>query len=257
MEGLIGLGSFLVLLTIGYVSGRMIEKRHYRSILQREHELLALPVVGMKTFAEENVTVKNVRMVTGSVVISVDYFKKFLAGLRFFFGGRVRSYESLLDRARREATLRMKEQAKGANIILNVRFETVSITKGGRKNSVNSVVLLVYGTAITYEPAPAQAATPQLSQPAQPVAAPKPAAAPVTTAETRYKVVFTGEIAPAQTLETVKTNVAALYKVPVAQCERMFTGQAITIKDNVDYQTAQKYHTAFQRTGALCRIETV
>ena len=252
MEGLIGLGSFLVLLTVGYVSGRMIEKRHYRSILQREHEFLALPVVGMKTFTEENVTVKNVQMVTGSVVISVDYFKKFLAGLRFFFGGRVRSYESLLDRARREAILRMKEQAKGANIILNTRFETVSITKGGRKNSVNSVVLLAYGTAITYEPLPAQAVMPKLSQPAQPVAAPV-----TVSAETRYRVVFTGEIAPAQTLETVKTNVAALYKVPVAQCERMFTGQAITIKDNVDYQTAQKYHTAFQRTGALCRIETV
>ena len=44
-------------------------------------------------------------------MVSVDYFKRFLAGLRMIFGGRVSSYESLLDRARREALLRMRLQA--------------------------------------------------------------------------------------------------------------------------------------------------
>ena len=38
-------------------------------------------------------------------------FKRFLANLRRLIGGRVKSYESILDRARREALLRMKTEA--------------------------------------------------------------------------------------------------------------------------------------------------
>jgi len=87
-------------------------------------------------------------LVDGSVVISVDYFKQFVAGLRNFVGGRVTPYEILLDRARREAILRMKEEAKasGADVILNVKYEMCSIYKG-RRNSIGSVEALAYGTA--------------------------------------------------------------------------------------------------------------
>ena len=82
-------------------------------------------------------------------MISVDYFKAVLAGLRNFFGGRVTSYETLLDRARREAILRMKESASAykAQMIFNVKLETSSISKGPR-NAIGSVEVLAYGTAI-------------------------------------------------------------------------------------------------------------
>ena len=80
--------------------------------------------------------------------MSVDYFKRFIAGLRNLIGGRVTSYESLLDRARREAILRMKQEAKdlGANLIFNVKFETASISKG-RNNQIGAVEVYAYGTA--------------------------------------------------------------------------------------------------------------
>ena len=68
------------------------------------------------------------------------------------FGGRVTQYESLLDRARREAILRMKEQAelKNAFVVLNARVETSSISKNSkRRNSVGAVEVLAYGTAIS------------------------------------------------------------------------------------------------------------
>ena len=68
-------------------------------------------------------TIENAELVTGSVVISVDYFKRFVSFLRDIFGGRVGAYESLIDRARREAILRMKENAKGADIILNLKLK--------------------------------------------------------------------------------------------------------------------------------------
>ena len=142
---------FLVLVMLGYLAGTFAEKRHYKSIQTREHQLLNLPAVTLKELAlDQQCRVKQIVLVTGCTVISVDYFKRFAAGLRDFFGGNVVSYESLLDRARREAILRMKAQAKGADIILNTRLETSSINQGA-KNTVICVEVLAYGTAITYE----------------------------------------------------------------------------------------------------------
>lgn len=95
-----------------------------------------------------------VALVSGSVVISVDYFKRFLAWLRNIFGGRVGAYEPLLDRARREALLRMREQTLDADFIICVRLETSSISKRSRKSkSVSCIEALAYGTAIRLKPA--------------------------------------------------------------------------------------------------------
>ena len=76
-------------------------------------------------------------------------------------------------------------------------------------------------------------------------------------AEKRYQVLFFGQIAETQQLTDVKKNVAKLYKVPVERCERLFTGKRIVIKNNVSYQTAQTYRTAFEKTGAICRVEEI
>jgi uncharacterized protein YbjQ (UPF0145 family) len=140
---------FLVLIILGYLIGTIAESRHYKSIKAREYELLNLPAVTIAAAVDPQYPVKQSQLVTGSVVISVDYFKRFVAGLRNFFGGKVVTYESLVDRARREAILRMKAQASGANIILNMRIETASISKGA-KNTIGSIEALAYGTAITY-----------------------------------------------------------------------------------------------------------
>lgn len=139
---------FLVLLTLGYGFGRYAEKNHYKSIIQREKELSKLPVVAAKTPTSLS-RPSDSQLVMGSVVISVDYFKRFISGLRNLVGGRVTSYETLIDRARREAVLRMKEQARdlGAELVFNARFETASISKG-RRNQIGSVEVLAYGTAI-------------------------------------------------------------------------------------------------------------
>jgi uncharacterized protein YbjQ (UPF0145 family) len=56
-----------------------------------------------------------------------------------------------LDRARREAILRMKESCKKADEIINLRIETSSISKG-RGRSIGSVEVLAYATALYREP---------------------------------------------------------------------------------------------------------
>lgn len=139
---------FLVLLALGYGFGQWFERRHYHSIRAREQELKDLLIIQTKIIPSPFLSDHETFLVNGNVVISVDYFKRFVAGLRNLVGGRVTPYETLIDRARREAILRMKEEAKasGADVILNVKYEMCSIYKG-RRNRIGSVEALAYGTA--------------------------------------------------------------------------------------------------------------
>lgn len=142
---------FLSLMALGYIAGSMLEKKHYSSIQEREKELLYLPVTTTKNVPYASSTVRSLELVDGSAVISVDYFKRILARLRNIFGGTVKSYESLLDRARREAILRMKEQAPDAAMIVNVRIETSAIGKYSARRNVSCLEALAYGTAVYLE----------------------------------------------------------------------------------------------------------
>jgi uncharacterized protein YbjQ (UPF0145 family) len=84
-------------------------------------------------------------------VISVVAFKRFVAGLRTLVGGPIRGYESLLDRARREAILRLKEdaRARGFQAVVNVRLETTRIARARAdgKGTVG-VEVLAFGTGL-------------------------------------------------------------------------------------------------------------
>jgi len=151
MDLLIYLAIFAVLMVVGSVVGSALERSHYRSIIEREHRYAPTPVSSTR-HVPQPATIPATHLVMGNAVVSVDYFKQFVAGLRMMVGGRVSSYESLVDRARREALLRMREQASdmGANLVLNVRIETSSVAKGrsDRQGSIGSVEVLAYGTAV-------------------------------------------------------------------------------------------------------------
>lgn len=148
MIELISLLIGLLVLVMAFFVGNHIEKKHYASILEREKELHRIILLAIKrppsTFQEQ-------QLVKGSVVVSSDKFKRLLAAFRNFFGGNVRSYETLLDRARREAILRMKEEAAqlGATMILNVKLETVSLDDiyNAKSGVLGTVEVLAYGTA--------------------------------------------------------------------------------------------------------------
>ena len=140
----------LVLLFLGFVFGQWAERRHFKSIRRREKQYCDL-LCFSERFPPVDPNVRSIDLVAGNVVISIDYFKRVTAGLRMLFGGRVRAYESLLERARREAILRMKEDAmnKGAKSVFNVKLETASISKGGGQQ-IGSVEVIAYGTALIY-----------------------------------------------------------------------------------------------------------
>ena len=117
-----------------------MERRHYADIIDREARCVGTPAITIKT-VPEGWQVEQSGLIIGHVVISVDYFKRFLATLRGIVGGRVKSYESLLDRGRREAILRAKEDAiaRGYNALINLRVDSSRIAssrqdgKGGRR----------------------------------------------------------------------------------------------------------------------------
>jgi uncharacterized protein YbjQ (UPF0145 family) len=148
-EALINLGLPLLLLVATYFTGSAVERRHYRSIRAREFESRQLPAITFRTMPRRWEVVGS-GLVSGSVVISVDYFKRFLAGLRQFVGGRVKSYETILDRARREAMLRLKEEAAAAGYaaVINVRLETARMANGRNGSGIAGLEVLAYGTGI-------------------------------------------------------------------------------------------------------------
>ncbi len=133
---------------LGFFVGRYNERRHYRSIRRREAELSDVLAFSVKTLPADHAFTEG-RLVMGSAVISVDYFKSLLAGFRNIIGGRVDSYESLVERARREAILRMKAEAArlGAPMVFNVKLETTRVFQGER-SATQSVEALAYGTAV-------------------------------------------------------------------------------------------------------------
>lgn len=149
MEALINLAIFLVLMGCGFFVGRWLERRHYRSIEKREFATVGTPAVTLRRAEVDPADVTRAELVSGNVVVSIDYFKMILGGLRAIFGGRIKSYESLVDRARREAVLRMKESAPWANMIINVRLQTATLGRSAGKKSIGSVEVLAYGTALT------------------------------------------------------------------------------------------------------------
>ena len=148
--------TLIVLATVGFICGTIAEKKHYASIKRRELKFRELPAVPIRLHhflsAQQQQEVVETRLVTGCVVVSQDYFKMILANLKNFVGGSVSSYESLMDRARREAILRMKEQAPMADAIVNVRLESITMGKDeGDKKPICSIQVLAYGTAVTLQ----------------------------------------------------------------------------------------------------------
>lgn len=136
----------LVLIALGYTSGRIVERRHLARLALREEELADIAVSEIRHLPP-NWQVDDSFLVTGTCVIATDYFKVFVGGLRNLFGGRIRSFETLMQRARREAVVRMLDEARShsANAVWNVRIETATIQGKGKPGGAE---VIAYGTAL-------------------------------------------------------------------------------------------------------------
>lgn len=95
VELLISIGIPILLIVIGRFVGSSIERNHYKSIVEREARFSGQPALSTKQ-SDAPDAVRTASLAVGSVVISVDHFKRFLSGFRMIIGGEVRSYSSLI-----------------------------------------------------------------------------------------------------------------------------------------------------------------
>lgn len=142
MEGLIfQIIIFLILFSIGFGFGRRVEQRHLKALEYAEQQLSHIRIDTNK-FVE---CANHGHLISSNVVISHDYFKFVLANIRNFLGGRLTSYETIVERARREAIIRLKQQAAniGASQIMGLRLSTTELGMQG-----GMVEVFAYGTAV-------------------------------------------------------------------------------------------------------------
>ncbi|CAI3111026.1 hypothetical protein MWMV8_MWMV8_02711 [Acinetobacter calcoaceticus] len=142
MENLIfQLTIFLIFFSIGWGFGRHIERKHLKELLEKEQRLAHIRIDTNRFATSDQLG----QFISSNVVISHDYFKYVLASIKNVLGGRLTSYESVVERARREAIVRLKQQAHtaGANHIMGVRLSTTELgIQGGM------VEVFAYGTAV-------------------------------------------------------------------------------------------------------------
>lgn len=141
---------FVVIVLLGLFFGKYIEKKHYASIVEREEKYKNIVVLSDKdTRNMKNISEDNSLLITEGTVVSIDAFKKLMAAFVNIFGWRVKAYESLVDRARREAILKVKETAyeNDYNALVNLRIETSSISKNA-KQRVWAVEALAYASGV-------------------------------------------------------------------------------------------------------------
>ena len=142
MEGIFfKVGIFVLLFAIGWLVGRHIEQKHLRELEEKEQALQHIRIDTNKFQTSENFG----QLIESNVVISHDYFKYVIAQIQNFLGGRLTTYETVVDRARREAIIRLKQKAQdqGCQQIMGLRLSTTELGMEG-----GMVEVFAYGTAI-------------------------------------------------------------------------------------------------------------
>ena len=139
----------LAALVFAYLVGTLIERRHFASIRKRESKMRTFPATTFQALPD-GWQVADCELVTANVVVSLDYFKRVIAGLRSLVGGRITTYEPLLDRARREAILRVTEAAReqGFDAVINLRLETSRMANSESGQGIGGIEVLAFGTAL-------------------------------------------------------------------------------------------------------------
>lgn len=142
---LINYAPLIILFFVGWFFGSRHERQHLARLAISE-KALADVIVSTERFYKPALEANSEgELVLGSVVIAQDYFKMVIARVLNLFGKNLTTYETLLDRARREAVVRMRTQAreKGYTHIYGLRFEVSNINQLG-----SMVEAIAYGTAV-------------------------------------------------------------------------------------------------------------
>jgi uncharacterized protein YbjQ (UPF0145 family) len=129
---------------VGWLIAAWFERRHLKSMSIREIPLTEITISTSKQVPD--CEPEGCALLIGSVVVAHDYFRTLIIFIRRMIGGNIRPYERLVQRGRREALIRLKEEAelRAIDKVINVRFTTTAIS--GR--FLHAVEMVAYGTGI-------------------------------------------------------------------------------------------------------------
>ena len=152
MEFLIPILMFAVpLIFFGLIIGRTVEKNHFKRLDEKEEAYRDVLVTQIKSFPGAVPVEVPPAAVMSEVVVGSDYLKSWFSTWRNLFGGEMRSFQKIQERAKREAIIRLIEQARdlGHNAVCNVRVSGADVggnTSGG-KNKIPMAAVIATGTA--------------------------------------------------------------------------------------------------------------
>ena len=70
-----------------------------------------------------------------------------------------------------------------------------------------------------------------------------------------YSVVFTGKLKAGASHDEVMKSLSLLFKKDIDFINRLFSGQHVIIKRDLDQESAQKYKMALGNAGAICEVQ--
>ena len=90
--------------------------------------------------------IEDLGMVKGTVVMSKNIGKDFMAGMKTLVGGELVGYTEMLNEARKIAVKRMVDEAEALNAdaVLNIRYGSSSLMQGAAE-------VMAYGTAVKFK----------------------------------------------------------------------------------------------------------
>lgn len=66
-----------------------------------------------------------------------------------------------------------------------------------------------------------------------------------------FEIVFEGGLEAGFSQADVRRNLAGLFKATTEQVDKMFSGQAVVLRNRLDLETARKYEVVLRKNGAL------
>jgi uncharacterized protein YbjQ (UPF0145 family) len=152
-ELIIQVSIVLFLLALGLIAGTIAERKHLANLTEREENNGPFLVTQLKSFPAYAPGSPDPQFVVAEAALSSDYFRTFIAKIRRLFGGEMKSFHALLQRARREATQRVIEQAQalGYNAICNLRLDSADIGGNSKRQGAAMVCIIASATAYHFE----------------------------------------------------------------------------------------------------------
>lgn len=72
-----------------------------------------------------------------------------------------------------------------------------------------------------------------------------------------YNIAFAGKTVPGKDLKKIRKSLMDLLKTNEKGIDRFFSGSHIIIRENLDFETAERVKQTFEKAGAICTLEPV